>query len=162
MEERGQVLASRAVNIWPHHNADEKLILADELRELRVRSAGRSPDSVTMRDSVRELLYAIRDATRELGESIEIVERRSLCYYDANSGSFFAETLPMSRYVRILLPIDFDEIDDPEGLAGDVTIWKFLPNAAHRDCGVYIDIWEEHRILTVVGMIRQAFNIAAE
>ena len=162
MEKRGQILANRAVNIWPHHNADENLILADELRELRVRSAGRSPDSVTMRDSVRELLYAIRDATRELGESIEIVERRSLCYYDANYGSFFAETLPMARYVRVLLPIDFDEIDDPEGVAGDVTAWKFLPNVAHRDCGVYIDIWEKHRIPTVVRMIRQAFSIAAE
>ena len=162
MEKRGQILASRAVSIWPNHNADEKLILADELRELRARSAERSPDNLTMRDSVRELLYAIRDAMRELGESIEIVERRSLCYYDANSGSFFAETLPMARYVRVLLPIDFDEIDDPEGVAGDVNAWKFLPNAAHRDCGVYIDIWEKHRISTVVGMIRQAFNISAE
>ena len=162
MEERGRILARRALNIWPHHDADEKLILADELRELRVRSAGRSPDSLTMRDSVRGLLYDIRDATRELGESIEIIERRSLCYYDANSGSFFAETLPMARYVRVLLPIDFDEIDDPEGVAGDVTAWKFLPNAVHRDCGVYIDIWEKDRIPTLAGMIRQAFNIAAE
>ena len=71
MEERGWLLATRAADIWPHHDTDENLILADELRELRVRSGGRSPDSLMMRDSVRDLLYAIRDATRELGDSIE-------------------------------------------------------------------------------------------
>ena len=162
MEERGRLLAMRAVDIWPHHDADEKLILAEEIRDLRARSERRSPDDLTMRDSVRSLFYAIRDATRGLGDSIEIVERRSLSYYDANSGSFFAETLPMAYSVRVLLPIDFDEIDDPEGVAGDVSAYKFLPNVTHRDCGVYIDVWGKDRIPTVARMIRQAFNIAAE
>lgn len=162
MDERGRLLAMRAVDIWPHHEADEKLILAEEIRDLRARSERRSPDSLTMRDSVRNLFYSIRDATRELGDSIEIVEHRSLSYYDANSGSFFAETLPMAYSVRVLLPIDFDEVDDPEGVAGDVSAYKFLPNVTHRDCGVYIDVWGEDRIPTAVRMIRQAFNIAAE
>ena len=162
MEERGRLLAMRAVDIWPHHDADEKLILAEEIRDLRTRSERRSADNLTMRDSVRNLFYAIRDATRELGDSIEIVEHRSLSYYDANSGGFFAESLPMAYSVRVLLPIDFDEIDDPEGVAGDVSAYKFLPNVTHRDCGVYIDVWGKDRIPTVVRMVRQAFNIAAE
>ena len=162
IEKRGRALARRAVSIWPHHNADERLVLAEQIRELRTRSATKKPDSIRMDDSVSEILYGIRDAIRGLGESIEIVEGNSLCFYDAQSAGFFAETLPMSSYVRILLPIDFEEIDDPEGVARDVTAWKFLPNVAHRDCGVFIDIGSRQSIPKAVAMVRQAFNMVEE
>ena len=162
IDERGRELSRRAVHIWPHHNTDEKLLLAAAIRELQVQAANRNPDDLSMNASAREILYAIRDSIRELGESIEIVERRSLCYYDAHSANFFAETLPMSGYVRILLPIDFDEVNDPAELAGDVTAWKFLPNVTHRDCGVFIDVGQKDQIPTAVAIIRQAFNVAEE
>lgn len=162
MEERGNDLAARSVRICPHHNADEKLILAADLRDLRARCADRKPGSIRMRASVRKLLYSIRDSVRELGESIEIVERRSLSYYDAETADFLAETLPMARSVRILLPIDFEEVHDPDGVAQDVTAWKFLPNVIHRDCGVFMDVWGEASIPKAVALIRQAFNMAAE
>lgn len=162
MEERASILAHRANNIWPHHNADEKLILAEEIRELRARSAARKPDSISMSVSVKGIFNGIRDAIREVGDSIEIVERNSLCFYDAQSARFFVETLPMAGYVRILVPIDFDEIDDPDGLAGDVTAWKFLPNVTHRDCGVLIDVESQQSIPKAIAMVRQAFNVVEE
>ncbi len=162
IEERGRALAKRAVAIWPHHSADERLVLADKIRELRVRSTRRKPDSIRMSASVAELLYGIRDDIRELGESIEIVEGNSLCFYDAQSAGFFVETLPMAGYVRILLPIDFEEIDDPEGVASNVSDWKFLPRVTHRDCGVFIDIGSKQSIPKAVAMIRQAFNVVEE
>ena len=162
MEDRGRLLAHRALNIWPHHNADEGLILTEEIRVLRSRAVERQPDSIRMNASAAGILYGIRDAIRELGESIEIVERRSLCFYNAQSAGFFAETLPMSGYARILLPVDFEEVDDPEGLAGDVTAWKFLPNVVHRDCGVFIDVRNLQDIPKAVGMVRQAFNVMEE
>ncbi len=162
MEERGKALAQRALDIWPHHNADERLVVAEEIRELRTRSAARKADSINMDGSSSLILYGIRDAIRELGEAIEIVEGNSLCFYDAQSAGFFAETLPMSGYVRILLPIDFEEIDDPEGVAKDVTAWKFLPNVTHRDCGVFIDIGSQQSIPKAVAMVRQAFNVVSE
>ena len=162
MEERASILAHWAIGIWPHHNADEKLVLAEEIRELRTRSAARKPDGTSMGASVAEIFFGIRDAIREVGDSIEIVERNSLCFYDAQSAGFFAETLPMASYVRILLPIDFEEIDDPEGLAGDVTAWKFLPYVTHRDCGVFIDVESQQSIPKAIAMVRQAFNVVEE
>ena len=162
MEERGRLLARRAVGTWPHHDADETLVLADELRDLQRRSARRGPDSISMDASVATILFQVRAAIRELGESIEIVERKSLCFYDARSAAFFAEALPMASYVRVLLPIDFEEIDDPEGVAKDVTAWKFLPNVTHRDCGVFIDVYSTQSIPQAVSMIRQAFNMTEE
>ena len=162
MGERGRILARRALDIWPHHNADERLVLADELRALQERSAQSKPDSLRMSASVAELLYAIRDSIRGLGQSIEVVERNSLCFYDAQSAGFFVETLPMAGYVRILLPLDFEEIDDPEGMARDVTAWKFLPYVTHRDCGVFIDLWNQEAIPKAVALVRQAFNVVEE
>ena len=158
MDKRGGILAHRALEIWPHHNADESLVVAEEVRELRRRAASRKPDSMSMDDSVSKVLYAIRDAIRELGESIEIIEGKSLCFYDAQSAVFFAETLPMASYVRLLLPLDFEEIDDPERVAADVTAWKFLPNVTHRDCGVFIDIGSQESIPKALAVVRQAFN----
>ena len=162
MEERGCILAQRAAEIWPHHNAEERLVLADELRDLRRRSAERHGGSLKMSASVRKILYEIRDSIRELGDSIEIVEGRSLCFYDAHSAGFFAETLPMAGYVRILLPIDFEEISDPEGVAKDVSAWKFLLHVTHRDCGVFVDVDRVESIPKAVSMVRHAFNVATE
>ena len=161
MRKRGRILAQRALQIWPSHGADEKMVAADKLRELRVQSTKRNADSLTMRFSVRSLLHSIRDSIQDLGESVEVVERKSVCYYDG-SANFFAETLPMSSYVRILIPVDFDEVYDPEGIAGDVTMWKFLPNVVHRDCGVFINVWATKQIPAAVAMIRQARQMASE
>ena len=162
MEKRGCILAHRALVIWPHHNADERLVLAEEIRELRTLSAARKVESINMDASVADIFYGIHDAIREMGDSIEIVEGNSLCFYNAQSAGFFVETLPMANYVRVLLPIDFEEIDDSEGLARDVTEWKFLPNVTHRDCGVFMNIWSQQEIPKAVALVRQAFNVVEE
>ena len=48
IEERGKALAQRALDIWPHHNADERLVVAEEIRELRTRSASKTADNINM------------------------------------------------------------------------------------------------------------------
>ena len=161
IEKRGQILASRALEIWPHHGADEELIAAAKLRELRTRANQKSFDNLEMNDSVHVLMRDIRDSIREIGECIEVVEYKSVCYHD-NSATFFAETLPMARNVRILVPFDFDEIYDPLGIANDANLWKFIPNATYRDCGVVIDVWEKNQIPAAVTIIRQVFQLGSD
>ena len=158
MSERGKQLAKRAVEVWPYHDADEELVLNEEIQELQSREAMRGIDSLTMRPQVYQLLTAVQAAITETTDLIEIVENKSLCFYDY-SANFFAELLPMANYVRLLIPVDFDDIeDDPDGLAADVTAWKFLPNVTHRDCGVFIDIWEETQIAGALRLIRQTLD----
>ena len=124
MEERGYNLAKRALEIWPFHNADEKLILEADILALKEQEALKNSDSLEMSENVRPLFTLAQNAIRELGFSIQVIENRSACYYDG-SASFFAELLPMSSYVRLLVPLDFGEVDDPQGLAGDVTVGGF-------------------------------------
>ena len=161
MAERGRQLGRRALKIWPDHGADERLVAEDRLRDLRKKSVEKNSDDLNMRPGVRSLLYDIRDSLQELGESVEVVERKSLCFYDGTA-NFIAEILPMSRYVRVLIPIDFDEVHDPDGMANDVTHWKFLPNVVHRDCGVFVEVWESKHIPATVAMIRHAQQMGSE
>ena len=159
MEERGHILAERARVIWPHHEADEKLIQNVEVEELLELADQQSSDTLDMNPQVRELLHATQDSIRGLSKAIEVIEHKSVCYYDY-SASFLAEILPMASYVRLLIPLDFDAVDDPEGLAGDVHAWKFLPNVSHRECGVFIDIKEKSQIEAAIPMVRQGLDVA--
>ena len=103
----------------------------------------------------------VKEAFGDIGSFIEVIENKSVCFYNY-SGDFFAELLPMSSYVRLLVPLDFDEVDDPEGLAQDVKAWKFLPNVTHRYCGVFIDIWDRQNIQPATEIVHQVFNMEAD
>ncbi len=161
MEKRGGILAERALEIWPHHDADEERLREIELEELRSRASHRKAESLELSEHVRNLLNEIRGSIQNITDAIEIIEYRSLCFYD-NSAIFFSEALPMAHRVRLLLPIDFDEVDDPEGVAKDATSFKFLQNVVHRDCGTFVDIWSQQQIPATIPLIRQAFNVSEE
>ena len=139
MEERGAILANRALEIWPYPKVDMRLIRDKDVAELRSRSKLSDANSLAMSPQVRALLDSLEESIGMLGDHIPIIENRSVSFYDS-SGAFFAELLPMAYYVRLLIPVAFDEVEDPDGLAGDVTAWKFLPNVVHRDCGVFVDV----------------------
>ena len=161
MEERGTELARRALEIWPYPQVDMRLVRDKDVAELRSRSSQRDASSLSMSAAVRGVLEALQESIGTLGETIPVIENRSVCYYDGH-GAFFAELLPMSSYVRLLIPVAFDEVDDPDGLAGDVTAWKFLPNVVHRDCGVYVDVHGIQNVEAAMRMVRQDFPGAAD
>ncbi len=156
MWERGADLARRALKIWPHHEADQTQLHEAKIRELRDRAAERTSDDLEMSDDVRRLLNSIQEMVRELGDVVEIVENKSVC---CHGPGFFAELLPMSYYVRVILPLDFNEVDIPDGLdARDASGWKFVPNRVYTDCDLLIDIQREEEIAKATPIIRQAFD----
>ena len=159
MEERARELAQRAIEVWPYHNANEGLILQEQLRELRNRAG--SSDNLAMSAPVRALLHILQESIRMVGDAIEVVEHRSICYYD-NSANFFAELLPMASYIRLLVPLDFDELNDPQEMTRNTKEFHFLPNVTHRNCGVFVDIWEDHQAATAMSIVRQAFTVVGD
>ena len=158
MRARGENLARRSLAIWPHHKANESLLRDATIRDLRTRAARRTSGSLSMRPEVRDLLEMALSRIRELGDVIEIVEHRSVSCYGPE---FFVELLPMKNYLRLILPLDFDEVEVPDILyAADTTTWKFVPNRVHTDCGMLIDVTDEEDILAALPLVRRAFDAA--
>lgn len=156
MSERSKRLAEHALKIWPYHEVDQAAIRQADIRELRARADERTPDSLEMNDDVRRLIGAVRQTVYELDDIIEIVEHKSVCCYGPE---FFAELLPMKYYVRVILPLDFDEVEIPDGLdVHDASSWKFVPNRVHIDCDLLVNIRQENEVTKVMPMIRQAFH----
>lgn len=156
IEARGDRLATRALGIWPHHEADAQSIQAADVRELRERAAKQNAGDLEMDDEIRHLLDEIRAPIRDFGDVIEVIERKSVCCYGPE---FFAELMPMRQSVRIILPLEFSEVEKPDGLTvHDASTWKFVPNRVHTDSDLLVDVWEMEGVAAVTSMIRKALD----
>ena len=158
MEQRGNTLAAGALDIWPYHNVNEAEIQALDVQDLQNRAAERSVDELVLSERVRTLLDTTLGRVRELGSVIEIIEHKSVCLY---CSGFFAELLPMGSRLRVLLPLEFSEAENPSGLSfEDASTWKFVPNRVHGECELLIDITQDSQVTDVIPMIRQALDQA--
>lgn len=156
METRGRKLAAQALEIWPFHDADEKIVQEADIRELRRRAAERNPESLKINGPVRKLLYRIQESVRAFGDVIEVIESKSVCCY---APSFFAELLPMTNHVRVILPLEFSKVDVPRDLlVHDASTWKFVPNRTHTDADLLVDVSHEREVKMATAMIRRAFE----
>lgn len=156
IEARGERLAARALGIWRHHEADAQSIQAADVRELRQRAAKSNANELKMTDAIRQLLDKIRTSIRSFTEVIEVVERKSVCCYGPE---FFAELMPMRQSVRIILPLEFSEVEKSDGLTvHDASTWKFVPNRVHTDSDLLVDVWKMEGVAAVTSMIRKALD----
>ena len=116
-EERGTIFARRALEIWPYPQVDMGLVRDKDVAELRAQSSLRDASSLAMSADVREVLEALQESICTLGDTIAVIENRSVCYYDG-SGAFFAEcclwlitsgfSFP-SHSTRWMIPMDWQE-----------------------------------------------------
>ncbi len=160
MDERGTFLAKRALDIWLHHGANEELLRKADIAALREKAAQRNSDSLRVTSTVRGLINTALAEIRRFGDIIEVIERGSVCCYGP---SFFVEILPMSYYIRFILPLDFDEIEVPDSLyAYDTSTWGHVPNRAHGECNTLIEAHDEEDITTAMPIVRKAFGMEDE
>ena len=158
MRERGELLAHRALEIWPYHHANADLVRAEEIRDLREKAAVRDSGSLKMNEAVRRLLNAAERKVAELGDVIFVIEHKSICCYEPE---FVVEILPMRYYVRLILPLDFDFVEIPDSLyAADTTDWKFVPNRVHTECTMLVDVMDEEQLEEAMPIVRQAYEQA--
>ena len=157
MAQRGNNLAHRAVSLWPDLQVDEESVTQAEIDELRIKAARRSPNHIDMDSGSQALFDAVRQEITRLGNVIEITEKRSVSYHYL--AKFFLEILPRKGYLAMVLPLDFSEVDAPEGLVYDATAWKFIPNANY-DGGAIMELTRMEQIERAMPIIRQAYTVA--
>jgi predicted transport protein len=154
---RGAALAKRALTIWPQLVVDKKAIEQARETEMRERAERRDAGKVPMSAVARELFDVLRERVRALDTGIiELAEQRSVSYHGP---TFFMEVLPRKNYIGLLLPLDFNEVEDANGMAQDVSRWKFIVNAQY-DGGVYVDIVNQGDIERAMPLIHQAREVA--
>jgi uncharacterized protein with ParB-like and HNH nuclease domain/predicted transport protein len=157
MQCRGQQLAQQALQVWPRLVVDQSLIDAAEQIEMRALAERRDVAKVKMSTIARMLFELLRKRIQEMdGDIIELAEQKSVSYH---APGFFLEVLPRKHRINLLLPLDFNEVDDPSGIAQDATQWKFLFYAQYEG-GVSIPIREADDIEKALPMIRQAYLVA--
>jgi predicted transport protein len=157
MEKRGKSLARRALTIWPALDVDASAIAAAAERDMRAKAARHEVGAVKMSAEARGLFDVLRARILDIDAGIiEIAELKSITYHRP---AFFLEVLPRKHRLNLLLALDFNEVEDPQGIAEDNTQWKFVINAVHEG-GVNIRIRDASDIEAAMPMIRQAYSVA--
>lgn len=158
IEHRSQLLADRALEIWPALEVDASAIEQAKQAELRELAERRDVAKVPMSAAARDLFETLRPRILEIDPAIlELAETKSISYHGPG---FFLEVLPRKQRLSLLLPLDHAEIEDPHGLASDATEWKFLFYAKYEG-GVLLRIKDEQDVDHALPMIRQAYSLAA-
>lgn len=154
MSKRTKSLANRSLKIWPALEVDTALVDAASKREKKKRAEQQDIRKVKMTDQARTIFEALRGRIREIdSEIMEMAETKSVSYHGPE---FFLEVLPRTHKVTLLLAMNFDEVDDPSGIAEDATEKKFIVHARHEG-GVSINVSSIDMIDAVMPLIRQAY-----
>lgn len=160
MQSRTEELATRALEIWKGLDVPQEMIDEADEREKRERARKSDVNQVEMTPDARYLFEALREEIKGFGDVIEIAERKSVSYH---APGFFVEVLPKKYELYLLLPLDYNEIDDPDEIAEDATKYKFIPNAVHDyDCGVVVYIRNKEQIASAMPIIWRAFTEARQ
>jgi uncharacterized protein with ParB-like and HNH nuclease domain/predicted transport protein len=159
MSIRTNDLAKRALKAWPPLMVEQSLIDAADHLEKRKLAARRDVSKVKMTADAKALFEVLRSRVMALDTDIlELAEPNSISYHGP---AFFLEVLPRAHKLTLLLALDFNEADDPSGLAKDATEKKFFVHARHEG-GVSMSIWDVDGIEKALPIIRQAHTLSNE
>ena len=115
MKDRGELLARRSLSIWPRGEVDAALVQAAELEDMRQRAKRGDVGKVQMTEVARTLFEQLSAMVLEIdSDIIEIAETHSVSYHGPE---FFLEVLPRKNLINLLLALDFNEAEDPHGIA---------------------------------------------
>ena len=163
MRTHGQLLADRALEIWKYPQPSGEYV--DERHDRRVRERANTTDvqNISMTERARNLFDPLHDKIASIDDGIQAVqERNSICYYTSES-QFFLELLPQKYNLRLLLDVEISEIEAPGWLVRDGNDWKFIPNSTfNHPVGAVVDMWQPSWTNSVMEVVRQAYNLAAD
>jgi len=73
----------------------------------------------------------------------------------------FLEVVQRSRRITLLANIDFDDIDDPSGVAQDASVYAFIANASESG-GVLYSLREADQVQAAMHVVQQAYERVTE
>ncbi|MBN1243328.1 MAG: DUF262 domain-containing protein [Spirochaetales bacterium] len=159
IEARGKALAKQATRVWPSLVVDMNAVHQADLEERRAEAAQYSLDSVGFDPEGRALFDAIRPHILALGDDvIELCGAKSVVY---RVFDHFLEVLPRTKRILLLANIDFDETDDPSGIAQDASDRAFISNASESG-DVLFSLKAISEIPAAMHIVKQAYERVTE
>jgi predicted transport protein len=117
--ERAQYLSKRAIEIWPRLEIDAGILKKFEAVKRDASNYTLTDHPNLKRQEAKGLFDALRAEVLALDSNIS---ETVLKYYIAfKAETNFVDVIPKTRWLRLSLTLKFSEIDDPRGIAIDVT-----------------------------------------
>lgn len=157
IQERGEMLSQKALNIWPSLIVEKELIKDAERRDMLELAKLRDVKKIAMSGRAQELFELLQKEILEIDpDIIELAEYKSISYHSKQG--FFLEVLPRKYKLTLIVPIDYNEVKEHKEFIHDAKEWKFLFYAKYAG-GVIIDINDESSIEQIMPDIINAFTL---
>ncbi len=159
IEQRGKLLAEKAVALWRPLVVDPLAVKQRELEEHKAVAANYRIEDLGLDDTAKKLLETLRPQIQALGgDVIELPNDRSVIY---RVFDFVVEIIPRKQRLSLLLNLDFDDCEDPSGNARDATEFAFIIGATEAG-GVLFNLDSEYDVPAAIYVVRQAYERVTE
>jgi predicted transport protein len=159
IEQRGKLLAEKAVTVWRPLVVDPLAVKQRELEEHKALAANYRIEDLELDDTAKKLFEALRPQIQALGaDVVELPNDRSVIY---RVFDFVVEIIPRKQRLSLLLNLDFADCEDPSGNARDATEFAFIIGATESG-GVLYNLDSEDDVLAAINVVRQAYERVTE
>lgn len=159
IEQRGKLLAEKAISVWRPLVVDQLAVKQRELEEHKALAANYKIENIELDDVAKNLLETLRPQIQSLGSDVvELPNDRSVIY---RVFDFFVEIIPRKQRLSLLLNIDFADCEDPSENVRDATEFAFIIGATEMG-GVIFNLDSEKDMPLAIGLIRQAYERAVD
>jgi len=159
IEQRGKLLAEKAISVWRPLVVDPLAVKQRELEEHKELAANYKIENIELDDVAKNLLETLRPQIQALGaDVVELPNARSVIY---RVFDFFVEIIPRKQRLNLLLNIDFADCEDPSENVCDATEYAFIIGATEVG-GVIFNLDSEKDIPQAIGLVRQAYERAVD
>jgi predicted transport protein len=155
IEERGRLLADKAIGVWRPLSVDRSLVQEAELAELRARAAGYSADTLEMELEVRLLFAELRQQVLALGaDVVELFGPKTATY---RVFDFFLEVIPRRNQLTLLVNLELDDVDPLPENAWDAGQKEFVVFST-QEAEVGYSLKRQADIHQAVRLVRAAYE----
>lgn len=159
VEQRGKLLAEKAIDVWRPLVVDQLAVKQRELEEHKALAANYKIENLELDNAAKKLLEVLRPQIQALGnEVVELPNDRSVIY---RVFDFFVEIIPRKQRLTLLLNLDFADCEDPSGNARDATEFAFIISATEAG-GVLYNLDSEGDVPAAINVVRQAYERVTE
>lgn len=159
IEQRGKLLAEKAISVWRPLVVDQLAVKQRELEEHKALAANYKIENIELDDVAKNLLETLRPQIQSLGSDVvELPNDRSVIY---RVFDFFVEIIPRKQRLSLLLNIDFADCEDPSENVRDATEFAFIIGATEMG-GVIFNLDSEKEMPLAISLIRQAYERAVD